>query len=764
MASDEAEHEYQKIKGALRGLKTGEEIMLHLTALLCYGMVLDSSDEILWDDHSFTLCDFFQHLDGHEPRSRRAMWEQMAQSARRVGNLDLNTCRWLNTVIDTQLPSQQSDWLSNIWWKYRLGGETHECACEKTRREVEEGRNALVAYEKKKLGPEWMASSGLRGFTDSSSGCNHTPSFGAKVLLVEETRADGDGFDSPQLPKSESNLRQLLPNFQKPSITELEMVAPPVLSYGYYPGIPQASARIPRHQLSVDTVFKFGIAVNKLSALTDTFKALHHDLKFQQYPMEPPTEQDVLDLDQAVVTIRDVCHHFYPVQWKRPKTPQTKRHKDSQKGPGGEVCARLGCRTRRPHSVPPMNLLLTAKRDMSSPGAVSLQAPNLALPKVPLELSTRLQLHLGPSFSMELSDLKHSTDGLLIEDQNHLLRARMIKLSDSLRVLQEKIPNWRETLLATNIPQKTIKQINYDAQQQNNLNDIFTYAATVYYQLKTYLQVKGNAPTSQEKGTPLELALHEIHSLSQQAATQLLRDGCSENIMELHSTLGRIGDLVKTELDTTLLDFELQSRHGLCSQVGKSLSPSTPAMDLTSITQVSALYYYECAVDYSDIIRLARSSQRYLSEYVRGMLDTVAIRKDLTFQLSSDLPNRIETMRSVFNSEKGAIGFVSLQDQGYPQQNPRQIILHYLGDLPVKYAVTTICFDELDEESFLIVMALIFGRLCGALCLWPHSISQMGDIALQLGNLVQIAISVDEDEETAENDEEMDETSDYCSS
>ncbi|KFA50738.1 hypothetical protein S40293_11622 [Stachybotrys chartarum IBT 40293] len=30
------------------------------------------------------------------------MWEKIAQSARRVGNLDLNTCCWLDTVLDTQ--------------------------------------------------------------------------------------------------------------------------------------------------------------------------------------------------------------------------------------------------------------------------------------------------------------------------------------------------------------------------------------------------------------------------------------------------------------------------------------------------------------------------------------------------------------------------------------------------------------------------------------------------------------------------------------
>lgn len=74
-----------------------------------------------------------------------------------------------------------------------------------------------------------------------------------------------------------------------------------------------------------------------------------------------------------------------------------------------------------------------------------------------------------------------------------------------------------------------------------------------------------------------------------------------------------------------------------------------------------------------------------------------------------------------------------------------------------------ICFDELDQENFMIAIGLMFGRLCGALCLWPQSISQMGDLALQLGNLVQIAIDAEEDEKTAENDEGVDETSDYCS-
>lgn len=160
----------------------------------------------------------------------------------------------------------------------------------------------------------------------------------------------------------------------------------------------------------------------------------------------------------------------------------------------------------------------------------------------------------------------------------------MIKLCDSLRVLQEKIPNWRQRLLVTNIPKEAIKEIIYNVQQQSNVTDIVTCTAAVCHQLKTYLQLKRNPPNSQEKETPLELALDTIHSLSQQIATQLLHNGCSELIMDLHLRLERIEGLVKAELDTTLLEFELRFHHGVCTQIGKSLPPSTAITDHTSIT------------------------------------------------------------------------------------------------------------------------------------------------------------------------------------
>ncbi|KEY73694.1 hypothetical protein S7711_11427 [Stachybotrys chartarum IBT 7711] len=322
-----------------------------------------------------------------------------------------------------------------------------------------------------------------------------------------------------------------------------------------------------------------------------------------------------------------------------------------------------------------------------------------------------------------------------------------MKLFDSLQVLQKKIPHWRQTLLATNIPKETIKEIIYNAEQQRNLHDIVVSTASLCHQLKTYHKVKGGHSNNQEgkKEPPLVLALETVHSITQQVSIQLLRDGYSDIITDLNSGLERIDGLIKVELDTTLLEFELRFRPGACTQIGKSLPP-TPNIDLTSIAQASALYYYGCSIDYFGIIQRAQSSQESLSEYIHGMLDAVEVRKGLPSQPSSNLPHRIETLRRAFNSEKGSIGFASLPRQEYPQQNPQQMVLHHLGNLPVNYAVAMINIDELDDESFTIAITLIFGRLCGALCIWTPSIEQMSDLAQQLDNLVQIAIDVDEGE------------------
>ncbi|KAH6883855.1 hypothetical protein B0T10DRAFT_609089 [Thelonectria olida] len=108
------------------------------------GLPLDSADEVLEPVHDSYWSDFLQHLNGHELRNRRTMWEKMACSFRRVGGYHRKTLCWLDaTASEAPLPQHWLDGLPDQYWRYRLE-ETHGDALDRVRNDLE-ATKALMA-------------------------------------------------------------------------------------------------------------------------------------------------------------------------------------------------------------------------------------------------------------------------------------------------------------------------------------------------------------------------------------------------------------------------------------------------------------------------------------------------------------------------------------------------------------------------------------------------------------------------------------------
>ncbi|KAM0417401.1 hypothetical protein ACHAPT_012636 [Fusarium lateritium] len=150
IASAKGKYEYRPIIATLRKSQTADQMALCLTALLCYGLVLDSADEDPEPIHGCYLSDFYHHLNdlndlnGYGLENRRAMWEQMVCSFRRVSACHPTALRWLDTVIEAPPSRHWSDVLSDRYWTHRAE-VTHESALKKTRGELNEVSKSLMA-------------------------------------------------------------------------------------------------------------------------------------------------------------------------------------------------------------------------------------------------------------------------------------------------------------------------------------------------------------------------------------------------------------------------------------------------------------------------------------------------------------------------------------------------------------------------------------------------------------------------------------------
>lgn len=139
-ASEEGRRVYQQTATGMREPHTSEQAILSLSALLCHEVLLDASDEVSSPSHGSCLHDFDRLVNGHEVRNRRAVWERMALSIKRVAGEKCHPAAhyFLDIVTGSELPLQDFDWLSDQYWTKKLGyATTHGGAWEQLRRKFD---------------------------------------------------------------------------------------------------------------------------------------------------------------------------------------------------------------------------------------------------------------------------------------------------------------------------------------------------------------------------------------------------------------------------------------------------------------------------------------------------------------------------------------------------------------------------------------------------------------------------------------------------
>ncbi|KAH7304589.1 hypothetical protein B0I35DRAFT_445073 [Stachybotrys elegans] len=164
--------------------------------------------------------------------------------------------------------------------------------------------------------------------------------------------------------------------------------------------------------------------------------------------------------------------------------------------------------------------------------------------------------------------------------------------------------------------------------------------------------------------------------------------------------------------------------------------------NITLTTQVLALHSYnKTTLNYSKVLNYAERSEAKVREYLQRIIESMESKHEqLPKRPTSDLSGRVEDLRKAYDAKREDMGFCSFPSYEDCQEDRRQIIIDAIHDLPESFRPETIEFDELDQDQFQFASVFVFGKVCGALGLWPPTIQEFHDLAPAFDKLVDVAI------------------------
>ncbi|CAG9950058.1 unnamed protein product [Clonostachys rosea f. rosea IK726] len=182
--------------------------------------------------------------------------------------------------------------------------------------------------------------------------------------------------------------------------------------------------------------------------------------------------------------------------------------------------------------------------------------------------------------------------------------------------------------------------------------------------------------------------------------------------------------------------------------------------DLNLLIRITTLRFHDAIrLDYSLVEYDARCLMiEPFAHLERMMVLAEAKAEDRPHFPHASLYHRVQTCKVKLEDSGGSTGFETelLPAEDHTGEDPRQVIMDYMADLPGRYGRMAVDLQSVDDEFFYHVnCAMILGQLCGILSTWPPELQYLNELATYFGRLVQTAIAADDGElDDAEGDDE----------